>query len=221
MMTNGEEFAVEPKNKMKCHREQKSPPSSKRSESMAMLSMKEEEFHVGASAMSVEDGKNICPRLLILPSTVWLLPPLVHWSYSHQGDQFWLTLPLISQPHLTQLFILSFMKTFLDSHTPQSTGLLLLIGDISLFFFCFSPSPLNTTIIPEFYHYSIPLIHTAELLTKLLQYLFSSYLCFQNCPSLTHFLSCSQRDHVNMEIRSCQVHPENPLSTFLYTHNRI
>ncbi|XP_039730636.1 integrator complex subunit 6-like [Pteropus medius] len=55
MMTNGEEFAVEPKNKMKCHREQKSPPSSKRSESMAMLSMKEEEFHVGASAMSVED----------------------------------------------------------------------------------------------------------------------------------------------------------------------
>ncbi|ELK08137.1 integrator complex subunit 6-like [Pteropus alecto] len=55
MMTNGEEFAVEPKNKMKRHREQKSPPSSKRSESMAVLSMKEEEFHVGASAMSVED----------------------------------------------------------------------------------------------------------------------------------------------------------------------
>lgn len=143
MMTNGEEFAVGPKTKMKCHREHKSPLSSKRSQSMAMLSLKEEEFHVGASAMSIEDGKSICYCLLILPSTVWLLPPLVHWSYSHQGDQFWLTLPLISQPHLTQFFILSFMKNFLDSHTPQSTGFLLLIGDISFFFF-FLFSPLSS-----------------------------------------------------------------------------
>lgn len=201
MMNNEEEFAVGPKNKMKCHREHKSPPSSKRSRSKAMLSMKEEEFYVGATAMSMEDIK-----ISVLASwsyPVWLLPHLVHWNYSHQGDQFWLTLLLISQLHLTQLFILSFMKTFLDSHTPQSTHFLLLIGDISFFFFLFSPSPLNTTIIPEFYHHSIPLIHTSELLTKLLQYLFSLYLCFRNCPSLTHFLPWSQRDHVNMEIRSC------------------
>ncbi|XP_036082456.1 integrator complex subunit 6-like [Rousettus aegyptiacus] len=57
MMNNEEEFAVGPKNKMKCHREHKSPPSSKRSQSKAMLSMKEEEFYVGATAMSMEDIK--------------------------------------------------------------------------------------------------------------------------------------------------------------------
>lgn len=57
MMNNEEEFAVGPKNKMKCHREPKSPPSSKRSQSKAMLSMKEEEFYVGATAMSMEDIK--------------------------------------------------------------------------------------------------------------------------------------------------------------------
>ena len=90
MMRHEAEFTVGPENQMELCGEAENPSSSKEKMSMDLLSVKQEEeggYSFGASSVSMEHGKNDCSHLLfmVLPSRVWILPPPLYWSCSHQS----------------------------------------------------------------------------------------------------------------------------------------